>query len=240
MPSWTNYDVVGDARHGEGAVPWDARVPSLFFRGSSTGGFVGDDTPFASMHRQRLVALAANESRIHVAFVDYVQCSPAACAAMEARWALPCAVRRLIAAQAYVKHHGMPALRIKQYSNIFKECLGSQVWARGPHAGGGGLGAQVYHDPGRYTFSSRLMRTLRSGSLIFRAGLFTEWFDERLEPFIHYLPVRQHLQLKHMDSRLVLCGQYLKDPGLESGRVHDTNAVFQSHALQSAMRPSRR
>lgn len=43
------------------------------------------------------------------------------------------------------------------------------------------------------TFSSRLMRTLRSGSLIFRAGLFTEWFDERLEPFVHYLPVRQQL-----------------------------------------------
>lgn len=91
VPSWTNYDVVGDARHGEGAMPWEARVPSLFFRGSSTGGFVGDDTHFASMHRQRLVALAANESRMDVAFVEYVQCSPAACAAMEARWAMPCA-----------------------------------------------------------------------------------------------------------------------------------------------------
>ena len=40
------------------------------------------------------------------------------------------------------------------------------------------------------TFSSRLMRTLRSGSLVFRAGLFSEWFDERLEPYLHYLPVR--------------------------------------------------
>ena len=47
------------------------------------------------------------------------------------------------------------------------------------------------------TFSSRLMRTLRSGSLVFRAGLFTEWFDERLEPFVHYLPVRLQAQLTH-------------------------------------------
>ena len=85
VPSWTNYGTVDDAAHGEGAVPWEARAPSLFFRGSSTGGFVGDDTPFASMHRQRLVALAANHSRMDVAFVEYVQCSPAACAAMEAR-----------------------------------------------------------------------------------------------------------------------------------------------------------
>ena len=50
------------------------------------------------------------------------------------------------------------------------------------------------------TFSSRLMRTLRSGSLVFRAGLFTEWFDERLEPFVHYLPVRQQLQLRHVND----------------------------------------
>ena len=82
VPSWTNYGAVDD---GEGAVPWEARAPSLFFRGSSTGGFVGDATPFASMHRQRLVALAANQSRMDVAFVEFVQCSPAACAAMEAR-----------------------------------------------------------------------------------------------------------------------------------------------------------
>ncbi|EIE18580.1 hypothetical protein COCSUDRAFT_45356 [Coccomyxa subellipsoidea C-169] len=39
------------------------------------------------------------------------------------------------------------------------------------------------------TFSSRLMRTLTSGSLVFRAGLFSEWFDERIQPGVHYIPV---------------------------------------------------
>ena len=33
------------------------------------------------------------------------------------------------------------------------------------------------------TFSSRLVRTLRSGLL------FSEWFDNRLQPFVHHLPV---------------------------------------------------
>ena len=59
------------------------RAPTLFFRGSSTGGFVGNATDFASMHRQRLVAAAVNDSRMDVAFVEYVQCSTSACAAME-------------------------------------------------------------------------------------------------------------------------------------------------------------
>ena len=40
------------------------------------------------------------------------------------------------------------------------------------------------------TFSSRLMATLTSRSLVFRASLFSEWFDERLVPGVHYIPVR--------------------------------------------------
>ena len=46
------------------------------------------------------------------------------------------------------------------------------------------------------SFSSRLPTFLSSGSLLFRAGLFAEWFDERLAPMQHYLPVRcqrQHI-----------------------------------------------
>jgi len=40
------------------------------------------------------------------------------------------------------------------------------------------------------TFSSRLMRSLTSRSLLFKAGLFSEWFDERIQPYVHYMPVR--------------------------------------------------
>ena len=57
------------------------------------------------------------------------------------------------------------------------------------------------------TFSSRLMRTLRSGSLVFRAGLFTEWFDERLEPFLHYLPVRVPAEVPGHGTCAVATGQ---------------------------------
>ena len=39
------------------------------------------------------------------------------------------------------------------------------------------------------SFNSRLPTFLSSGSLIFRAGLFGEWFDERIHPLKHYLPV---------------------------------------------------
>ncbi|KAK9840812.1 hypothetical protein WJX81_006676 [Elliptochloris bilobata] len=147
VPSWTNYDVTNDEADAPDTAPWDARAPLLFFRGSSTGGFVSDTTNFSSMHRQRLVGLAANDSRMDVSFVEYVQCSHAACAAMEKRYG-----------------RAERAPEEAAWANKFVMILDGN------------------------TFSSRLMRTLRSGSLIFRAGLFSEWFDERLEPFLHYLP----------------------------------------------------
>ena len=50
------------------SAPWEDRAPTLFFRGSSTGGFIADTTNFASMHQQRLVAAASGDPRMDVAF----------------------------------------------------------------------------------------------------------------------------------------------------------------------------
>ena len=36
----------------------------------------------------------------------------------------------------------------------------------------------------------RLLWTLSSGSLVFRSHLFTEWYEDRIQPSVHYLPVR--------------------------------------------------
>ena len=40
------------------------------------------------------------------------------------------------------------------------------------------------------TFISRLPKYPTSGSLVFRAGIFSEWYDERLKPYEHFIPVR--------------------------------------------------
>ena len=161
VPSWTNNGVAADPPQAE---PWERRAPTLFFRGSTTGGFASAATDFAGMHRQRLVAAAANDSRMDVRFVDFVQCSPEACAAMEARYGR--------------------AARAPEEA----------AWAH----------KYVMILDGN-TFSSRLMRTLRSGSLVLRAGLFREWFDERLEPFLHYLPVRRRRARRPLQAHAWSC-----------------------------------
>ena len=73
------------------------------------------------------------------------------------------------------------------------------------------------------TFSSRLMRTLTSGSLVFRAGLFSEWFDERIQPHVHYIPVR--LDFGDLQGKL--------DWALSHDR--EAHAIAEQAALQAKM-----
>jgi len=55
------------------ALPWEQRVPRLFFRGSTTGGGVKVGTPYERFHRHRLVELAANDSRMDIGFTNFLQ-----------------------------------------------------------------------------------------------------------------------------------------------------------------------
>ncbi|KAJ7215985.1 glycosyl transferase family 90-domain-containing protein [Mycena pura] len=42
-------------------------------------------------------------------------------------------------------------------------------------------------------FSGRFLGLLKSGSLVFKSTLFTEYFSQWLRPFVHYIPVRADL-----------------------------------------------
>jgi hypothetical protein len=41
-----------------------------------------------------------------------------------------------------------------------------------------------------WTFNERLYEFLSSGSLLFRAHIFDEWYEDMLKPWVHYVPVR--------------------------------------------------
>lgn len=65
------------------ALPWEQRRPVLYFRGSNTGGEYNADTPFLTMHRQRLVLAAQNDSRMDIGLTQHIQCTtPDVCAKM--------------------------------------------------------------------------------------------------------------------------------------------------------------
>ncbi|KAJ6473121.1 glycosyl transferase family 90-domain-containing protein [Mycena sanguinolenta] len=60
------------------------------------------------------------------------------------------------------------------------------------------------------SFSGRYLGLLRSGSLVFKSTVFQEYFDDWLQPFVHYIPVLPDL------SDLV--------ERIEWARTHDTEA----------------
>jgi hypothetical protein len=81
VPSWMNAGVQPASQ--DDLPPWEDRMPSLFFRGTSTGGRVEPDTPHQLMHRQRLMQYARNRTDMDIGFVEYLQCEKQACWDME-------------------------------------------------------------------------------------------------------------------------------------------------------------
>ena len=60
-----------------------------------------------------------------------------------------------------------------------------------------------------FTFIGRLPQFLSSGSLIFRIGMFSEWFDQWLKPYVHYLPVK--LDFSDLESQLAWAVKHDKE-----------------------------
>ncbi|KAJ7079970.1 glycosyl transferase family 90-domain-containing protein [Mycena belliarum] len=56
-----------------------------------------------------------------------------------------------------------------------------------------GYGYKYVLDVDGNAFSGRYLGLLRSGSLVFKSTVFTEYFDDWLRPFEHYIPVRPDL-----------------------------------------------
>ncbi|KAJ7759357.1 glycosyl transferase family 90-domain-containing protein [Mycena maculata] len=81
-----------------------------------------------------------------------------------------------------------------------------------------GYGYKYVFDVDGNSFSGRYLGLLKSGSLVFKSTLFTEYFDGWLQPFVHYIPVLPDL------SDLVA--------RIEWARAHDAEA----RAIQRAGR----
>lgn len=73
-------------------------------------------------------------------------------------------------------------------------------------------------------FTERFPKLLLSGSLVFKSTKFTEWFSERLEPFVDYIPVSydQHdleSQVEYMHAHQSLA-KSIAEHGKETAERH--------------------
>ncbi|KAJ7595028.1 glycosyl transferase family 90-domain-containing protein [Mycena floridula] len=77
-------------------------------------------------------------------------------------------------------------------------------------------------------FSGRYLGLMRSGSLVFKSTVFSEFFDHLLQPFIHYLPVLPDL------SDLVSQIEWANSNQAEARRIQETGRQFAQRVLTDA------
>ncbi|KXS16313.1 glycosyltransferase family 90 protein, partial [Gonapodya prolifera JEL478] len=162
------YDIIVPSQYSIGSrqpvpsswlISFEEKVPSMFWRGSSTGGALrGPSCNGKLFHRQRAVELARkvnsdteiqDASFLDFAFTEYKYCETDSCEWMD-----------------------------RSYGPLSKQVPFSDNW----------LYAYLFDIDGN-SWSQRFEQFLWGNSLVFRAGIFGQWFDGWLQEWKHFIPV---------------------------------------------------
>ncbi|KAK8879273.1 hypothetical protein PGQ11_000567 [Apiospora arundinis] len=161
-------------------IEWEAKRNNLYWAGSTTGGYVGDDNTWSQFHRQRFVAVAQNQDdRENI----YLRAGEGGAGA----------VRRV--ASSFLDRRLFDVAFTQVFSCAWRQCraqrrsLDVRPWAdrNAP------LQSRLAFDLDGNGISGRYYQLLASRSAPLKQTLLREWHDERLVPWVHYIPVSQGL-----------------------------------------------
>ncbi|KAF4978242.1 hypothetical protein FZEAL_5347 [Fusarium zealandicum] len=158
-------------------VDWESKRNNLYWAGSTTGGFALDDK-WQNFHRQRFVSLSQNlEHREHHylrdqnGFVNRVKSS---------------FLNSRLFDVAFSRIFQCEGRHCRDQSTHFN----TKSWADKDAA----LRSRLVYDTDGNGISGRYYKLLASKSVPLKQTLFREWHDERLMPWVHYIPVSQSLR----------------------------------------------
>ncbi|KAM5349175.1 hypothetical protein ACJ41O_008998 [Fusarium nematophilum] len=165
------YDAAND-------VDWDRKWNNLYWAGSTTGGYAQDDQ-WRHHHRQRFVSLAQNlERKAH----SYIRKRRGG------------SVEKVASRFFNSRLFDVAFTRIfqcdKQYCRDETTYFRPKSWAGKDKA----LGSRLVFDMDGNGISGRFYKLLASNSVPLKQTIFREWHDERLVPWVHYVPVSQSLE----------------------------------------------
>lgn len=171
IPSPWHFDGKNGYEESED-VGWEEKTNGLFWRGSSSDGYAAFGS-WAGFLRARFVHSAYQHSTsdptlpiINVSFAGEIsRCHQEDCAAQ-------------------LENFSLWAQMTGKKSSTAESTLSSQ---RAPFSANWHFRHLIDMDGSG--FSGRFLPFLQSRSLVYRAALFHAWFDERLSPWVHYIPV---------------------------------------------------
>lgn len=173
-PAYIEDEFKYDEQHD---VDWDKKRNNLYWAGSTTGGFAMDDN-WRSFQRQRFVTLAENLEKQQY---TYLRESNGAAGRV-----LSSFLNGRLFDVAFTKIFQCESKHCREQSLYFN----TKGWAGKDEA----LKSRLVFDLDGNGISGRYYKLLASRSTPLKQTLLREWHDERLVPWVHYVPVSQSLE----------------------------------------------
>jgi Glycosyl transferase family 90 len=154
-------------------VDWDQKLDRVYWSGTATGGHSNAKT-WMSMHRQRLALMTASDSTMLVSLLR--RAAGGVWQSYQSTWAKISSMFYLrITRTAQCEKEACDEMNLRFHSE--KEPLSAS------------FGSKYAIDIDGNTFSGRYYRLLKSKSCVLKLTVFREWHDDRLVPWVHYIPV---------------------------------------------------
>ncbi|WVQ85782.1 hypothetical protein IAT38_007949 [Cryptococcus sp. DSM 104549] len=185
-------------------VPWEARKEErLLWRGSNTGAYHDQDTPWRVSHRTRLMTVANMDSQPEVEEAERAEAGEEegrrekmemlpAPRNMRAK-SLERGVRKVTWGDASSRYMDMAftgsPIQCDVEDGTCEDLAYEFPWTEAM-THDDALNYKYVIDVDGNAWSARFKRLLASGSMIFKATIMPEWWTDRIQPWVHYVPIR--------------------------------------------------
>ncbi|KAK3492141.1 uncharacterized protein B0T23DRAFT_316038 [Neurospora hispaniola] len=164
-------------------IPWEQKSNNLYWAGSTTGGYSSDssssaDTQWKSFHRQRFVSLAQNLNRQRHTYLRSLN-------GAITRVSSPFLNSRLFSV-FFTRFQFCSPASCRAQRSFFR----TKSYADKDEA----LSSRLVFDLDGNGISGRYYKLLASNSAVLKQTLLREWHDDRLVPWVHYLPVSMGME----------------------------------------------
>lgn len=158
-------------------IAWDDKNNTLYWRGSTTGGWALETSHWRNFIRHRLVAFVNGLSN---PLYTYLRQS------RHGFWS------------TYTTSDPLPASKYSVNFSAFIQCFPDSVCEEVKETFHGGASYAKMLEGFTYkyvmdidgnTFANRFYRLLATNSAVLKTTAFKEWHDERLFPWVHYIPI---------------------------------------------------
>jgi hypothetical protein len=173
-PAYMERDFRYDEKHD---LDWDRKHNSLYWAGSTSGGYASDDH-WRKFHRQRFVSLAHNSEGSRHRYLQRINgvVSQVKSTFLNSRL-YDVALTRIMQCE-------------KQVCRDQRAYFNPLPWADSNQA----LKSRLAFDVDGNGISGRYYKILASKSTPLKQTLLREWHDDRLIPWVHYVPVSQSME----------------------------------------------